>query len=373
MQLSEIIAQKINDGGPISFHDFMKMALYYPGLGYYTSLKNRIGPGGDYYTSPCVASFFGELIGKQIEEMWRLSGEGEFTIVEYGGNNGMLCNDILNQIRNNRELYSKARYYIIEKNFGNEKKFDGIHENATRCDSINDINITNGCVLSNELVDNFPVHRVVMKGELMEIFVDHNNGGFKEVLIPASDALTDYFDQLNIHLPEGFQTEVNLQAINWIEEVAAKLEKGFVITIDYGFPSSKLYHEQRRSGTLLCYHKHRINSSPYENIGEQDITSHVNFSALQHWGSKYGLDCCGFTDQASFLRALGLTSHIRVMEQSGRYSVKEIKEKLFFVHNLLMDMGSKLKVLVQQKGMPMQQLSAFASFQTAPAEMAFMR
>ena len=116
MQLAEIIVKKIRAGGPVSFHDFMEMALYYPGLGYYTSQKNRIGKHGDYYTSPVLSSLYGQMIAKQIEEMWRLMDEEPFSIVEYGAGSCVLCFDILDYLKNNEDLYRYLNYYIIERN-----------------------------------------------------------------------------------------------------------------------------------------------------------------------------------------------------------------------------------------------------------------
>jgi SAM-dependent MidA family methyltransferase len=356
-QLSDIIIKKIGQEGPISFHDFMSMALYHPSLGYYSSSKNRIGPDGDYYTSPCVSAAFGALIGKQIEEMWYVCGEHPFVIVEYGGGSGTLCNDILNSISNNKKMYAALQYFIIEENNrGNESRI--AHENVVWRNTAEDIAITNGCILSNELLDNFPVHQVVMEEELMEVFVDYDNG-FTEMLKPASDDLKNYLKQLNVCLPAGFCTEINLQALNWLEEITRILKRGFVITIDYGCHSKELYHDRRKKGTILCYHKHRINDSPYLNIGEQDITAHVNFSALALWGNKYGLDHSGFTDQAHFLRSLNIAAYFREMELSGKYSLDEMRNGFMVIHTLLVSMGSKLKMLIQQKGLPKTELSAF--------------
>src|SRR5215212_8797130 len=115
MSLTEIIIQKISSEGPISFRDFMEMALYYPGQGYYTSSREKIGKQGDYYTSSFLTSLFGQLIAKQFEEMWLLTGRKEFTVVEYGAGTGRLCNDILNALKNNQELYDNLHYCIIER------------------------------------------------------------------------------------------------------------------------------------------------------------------------------------------------------------------------------------------------------------------
>ncbi|MFL5753750.1 MAG: class I SAM-dependent methyltransferase [Bacteroidia bacterium] len=346
--LSELIIQKIKQEGPIPFKDFMEHALYYPELGYYTSASEKIGTEGDYYTCPTFTKLFGQMLGKQLEEMWALLGKGEFTIVEYGAGTGRLCYDLLEYLKNNAEFYEKLRYCIIEKSgFMRGKEQDLLSEKVQWYGSITDIGTFSGCVLSNEVVDNFAVHLVEMQEELMEIFVDHEQD-FKEVLKPASAELNDYIKQLNVKLEKGSRMEINLEATQWIKEIAGALGKGFVLTIDYGYLADELCY--KRNGTLICYNQHKRNTSFYSYIGKQDITAHVNFSALKHWGEKQGLSCCGYTDQANFLRALGLAKHLRAIEENLRGKSLSEKEKFFLLHTLLIDMGSKFKVLIQQKG-----------------------
>jgi SAM-dependent MidA family methyltransferase len=355
MLLSGIITDKIHRDGPISFHDFMEMCLYYPGLGYYTSESDKIGEKGDYYTSASLTPAFGATIGRQLEEMWHLLGEEDFTIVEYGAGVGRLCGDILNYLEGNTKLFSRLNYCIIEKSPAmREKARAHLPEKVSWHDSITDIHAINGCILSNELLDNFSVHRVVMGAELMEVFVDHN-AGFTEVLQPASPELKNYFAELKVALPKGFCTEVNLEATKWVKEIASSLQKGYVLTIDYGYPSHELYCGNRHRGTLMCYNKHKINDHPYSHIGEQDITTHVNFSALHHWGIKNGLNSCGFTDQAHFLLSLGFEDHFKKLEHND--NEQDSNKAAFVLHTLLVDMGNKFKVLIQEKGSAEQKLS----------------
>lgn len=356
LSLSEIIQTTIQKEGPISFRDFMEMALYHPELGYYTSAGNKIGKEGDFYTSPYLTNAFGHVIAKQLEEMWQLTGKNDFLIVEYGAGMGSLCIDILSQLKANKEFYQQLKYCIIEKSEVMRTKEQSaitnlqISEKVYWHNSINEIPAFTGCVIANEVVDNFSVHKVVMvEDELMEVFVGYNNG-FVEVLKPAQPVLKDYFRQLEVQLPVGFWTEVNLQAIDWIKNISASLHKGFVLTIDYGYPSSELYQSNRRSGTIACYNKHTVNDLPYTNIGQQDITTHVNFSALNLWGAKNGLMNCGFTNQSQFLLSLGLTEYIREVEKTEKSNF-EARKKLSLLHNLLISMGRKMKVLVQQKGL----------------------
>ncbi len=202
-----------------------------------------------------------------------------------------------------------------------------------------------GCILSNELIDNFAVHSVLMQEDLMEIFICYDNG-FYEVLRPASQTLKDYFAQQDITLPKGFRTEVNLHAIEWTKEMSASLQKGFVLSMDYGGTSQELYQPSKRCGSLLCYRGHRVSNNPFSFIGDQDITTHVNFSALNHWGIENGLECCGYTNQSRFLRSLGIMEKLREMEAGG--CIDTIHQKK--IRTVLFDMGESIKVLIQQKG-----------------------
>ncbi|MDP3556884.1 MAG: SAM-dependent methyltransferase [Bacteroidota bacterium] len=355
MELQEVIINKIKSEGSISFHDFMNMCLYYPTRGYYMSDRNKVGYCGDYYTSVTVSPVFGELIAKQIEEMWRLMGEDEFTIVEYGAGTGELCCAILNYLKLNKKLFERLKYCIIEKSPIMRKK-SYVHEKITWHNSIENISGVVGCILSNELVDNFAVHRVIKKEKLMEVFVSYNKNGFTEVLKPAGEELNDYLKELKVELSDGYKTEINLNAIAWIKELALNLKKGYVLTIDYGHPSFEMYNEHRNKGTMNCYYKHSINENPYNNIGLQDITTHVNFSALCLWGYKNGLDYTGYTDQCRFLTALGFCNHLKKNEVPGQ-DYFNFKKELFLTQTLIKEMGTKFKVLIQQKNMPKYKLS----------------
>jgi SAM-dependent MidA family methyltransferase len=354
MLLSEIIIQRIQEEGPISFHDFMEMALYYPEKGYYMSAKNTIGEMGDFYTSSSLTPAFGAMLGRQIEQMRALLDSNHFTIVEYGAGTGSLCHDILDYLKSNKPLYDQLNYCIIEKSPAmREKQKRHLHEKVSWHKSIQEISEITGCILSNELLDNFSVHQVVMEEELMEVFVDYRNS-FVELLKPAPKALRAYLAELNVVLPKGFRAEINLEATQWITEIAAALKRGYILTIDYGGTSSELYKERRRGGTLLCYYKHTTNDNPYLNIGEQDITAHVNFSALCHWGFKHELLCCGLTHQANFLLALGFKDYLRNI-------ISMVKQEAFLTYILLVDMGHKYKVLIQRKGIENKELLGLKS------------
>jgi SAM-dependent MidA family methyltransferase len=357
MLLSEIIVERIKKDGPLSFKDFMEMALYYPQLGYYNSMNDKIGVHGDFYTSPYVSASFGAMIGRQMEEMWQILGKNPFTIVEYGAGTGLLCHDILDYLKNNSPLYDHLSYCIIEKSGGMQAiEKTHLHEKVSWYDCIKEIPEINGCILSNELIDNFSVHQVVMEDRLMEVFVDYTDT-FIEILKPAKKELIEYFERLNIQLEKGFRTEVNLEALSWVKEISLYLNKGYVITIDYGADAAELYCNRRSCGTLLCYYKHHRNDNPYLYIGEQDITTHTNFSAIQLWGQQYGMDTLGLVKQADFLLGLGIIDYQNLFFQKNENNLQLASHHVIMNHKLLFDMGMKFKVLIQQKAVPTHSLS----------------
>jgi SAM-dependent MidA family methyltransferase len=191
----------------------------------------------------------------------------------------------------------------------------------------------------------------------MEIFVDHT-GDFVEIFRPVSEEIREYFAELNISLPCNFHTEINLDAAQWLTEIAGCLEKGYVMTIDYGYTSPELYSPSRKQGTLTCYHKHTAHDHLYQNIGEQDITAHVNFSALNHWGLKNNLQTCGLTDQCHFLLGLGFEDYFSAIRmKAGQDNYSYFRKYALLKHTLLIDMGNKFKVLIQSKGVNKSRLS----------------
>lgn len=347
--LPNLIKAQIRKNGAISFCDYMEMCLYHPRVGYYCTEAIKIGKKGDFYTSAYLGNVFGALLAKKMEELWCSMGKKPFTIVEYGAGTGKLAEDILSALKGNTEMYENLRYCIIERSpamvdLEKARLIDKV-EWHTDIAEIKDIR---GCIFSNELLDNFPVHRVIMKEQLMEIFVDN---GFKEVLRPASPALTDYLSALNVVLSPGFQTEINLQAISWIKAIAAALTQGCVMTIDYGDVSKEMYRSSRAEGTLCCFKNHTVNEDYYANIGEQDLTTHVNFSALSYWGRKSGLKDVVFTSQGEFLLHMGFNEWLMKAFSTEKDIALAARKIAMLRHALIMDMGCKFKILIQEKGM----------------------
>jgi len=342
----KFIAATILHKGPITFRDFMELALYHPQVGYYATGKGSMGKEGDYYTSSSLGPLFGRVLAHQLVQMLGVLGGG--VLVEMGGGLGHLAKDVLEELKG---LDRDVPYFIVEKSLAfrdvQRERLQGFH--VKWVDSLEDLDPLEGAFFSNELVDAFPVHMVEMTEEgLKEVLVDWRAGKFREILAPpTTPKLKEYFRELGVELPPGFRTEVNLDALGWLQVLSSRLNRGFVITIDYGYPNCELYQDYRKRGTLMAYYRHQTEEDPYIRVGEQDLTSHVNFSALAHWGRKWGLDATGFTDQTHFLLGLGI---LDLLSEGG--GAPEFKGRLAAKALLLPGgMGDIFKVLIQHKGL----------------------
>ena len=362
--LHQIISDEIREKGPLTFARFMEICLYHPQYGYYFSGRACRGREGDYFTSPTVHPVFGALLGKQLAQMWGLLGEGTFEIVEMGGGEGYLCLDILDYLqRYEPQFYDLLRYRMVEISPVCIEKQKGLlssHWAKVTWDSVEDVGAVKveGCFLSNELLDAFPVHRVMMEeGELQEIYVDSVKGQFLEVQSdPSTPELEAYFQRLGITLTEGQRAEVNLEALEWLDRISQGLERGFVITVDYGYPAQELFSPHRKDGTFMCYRSHRALSDPYSHLGLQDMTSHVDVTSLILRGEEYGLELTGVVPQYRFLLALGILEEAaRVGDKEGSW---EAMNERLTLKNLILPggMGEIFKVLIQHKGIERPQL-----------------
>lgn len=362
-QLAEIIAGRIEKEGPISFEQFMAMALYHPGLGYYTSTREIFGPAGDYYTSPEVHPIFGRVLAGQFQEMWeRLGCPGGWQLVEYGAGKGFLARDVLTFLRrNNPRCFDALSYYIIEAGPFLIKRQQMVLEEAglgapkvkwveTPGQTHGGGGVT-GAFLSNELVDALPFHRVRLRPDgLKEIYVGYINDQFAEVEGPPSrPELALYLEEEGVALEVGQSAEINLHARQWLRTISENLGRGFVVTIDYGGLSKDLYHSRRFNGTLRSFRRHRLVENPLEAIGSQDITASVNFSSLRRWGGEVGLREAGFLSQADFLINAG------ILEMVGRPDDYQHDQEYYNTVNAVKKiilpggMGSVFKVLIQYK------------------------
>jgi SAM-dependent MidA family methyltransferase len=321
--LVERLRKQIQEKGPLSFRDYMEEVLRF----YYASARNPIGREGDYYTSADLDPVFGKLLAAQFTQ-WSAEFDS-FGIIELGAGNGLLARDILE--------HGRFPYFILERSPAMR---------ARQQESLRDYDVRwidelptafKGCIFSNEFFDALPVHRVVRRsGVLKEIYVGPN---FEEVE-------GDLQEPMDVPVQEGYVAEINSEARNWIRRIAATLERGYHLAIDYGYLAKEFYAQPR--GTLMCYWQHQAVENPYTRIGEQDITAHVNFSDLMDAGSDVGLQTIRFTTQMEYLVGLGLLDEIQQLAVKGDAAsmARLVKMKKLILPD---SMGQRFKVLVQTK------------------------
>ncbi|MGA8673941.1 MAG: SAM-dependent methyltransferase [Candidatus Acidiferrales bacterium] len=357
--LAAIIAERIRTHGPITFAEYMDTCLYHHEFGYYTKLEQQ--PRRDYFTSVDAGPLFGKLLGRQFHEMWTLlAGPAEFLLVEAGAGSGALASQILDFVAHEfPQFYAALRYVAVERSVARRDlmaRTESLrsHLDRGKFEIASEIpaEIACGCVFSNELLDAMPVHRVVRDGtELRELYVTTGPNGLWEQDGPlSSDALREYFSEQGIDLGEGQQAEVNLQACQWIEDAGRRLQRGFVLTIDYGHEADELYDQRHMRGTLLAYHRHRAGEDFFRAPGEQDLTAHVNFTALDHWSKRAGLFRAGLVSQSTFLMALARRSDFAEMQAEGTSEGERSRARLLFKTLIYPEgMGETFQVLIQHK------------------------
>ena len=361
-----VILADIRSSGPITFARFMEHALYHPEFGYYTrptdaAGEDRIGWDGDYYTSFDVHPILAQALARQVRQIdEQLGAPDPFTVVEMGPGKGLLARDFFAACeKDSPTLFARLRYVLIERSpamIAEQRRVLApwlVFDNVSWLNSLSELTTDSltGVVLSNELVDAFPVHRIrIAQGEPREVYVDEAGGRFVERLGPLSTPdLSAYLRRLaamNITLPEGYTTEINLEAMAWMREVARVLGRGMALTIDYGHTAQDRYGPERSRGTLLCYWKQLTSEDPLTRVGLQDLTAHVDFTALVAVGEEAGLHLTGFTNQMSFLMSLGVEQALERLEPGS-------KEFQSIVQLLRPEgMGRTFKLLIQHKGIP---------------------
>ncbi|MEJ2471637.1 MAG: SAM-dependent methyltransferase [Desulfuromonadales bacterium] len=362
--LARLLSEEIRNRGALCFDAFMNQALYHPQYGYYMQARERIGKAGDFFTSSSVHALFGRLVARQLVEMAELLQTETFEVVEQGPGEGHLALDILDALAEEEpRLYDRLRYTLVEVSPNNrERQTKNLAAHADKIFWANgdDWSLAAGCFLSNELVDAFPVHLVEKHaGQLHEVFVAlGEEEGFVEELRPvAAGPLQDHLTWLGVAPAEGNRAEINLLAPAWMRQVATQIERGFVLTIDYGYPAEELYAPHRRQGTLMCYRHHQADDNPYDHVGDKDITSHINFSALQKAGEEADLETLWFGEQYRFLLGLGFFEEL-VRLEAATDDERQARALRLTLKNLIMPeagMGETFKILVQGKnvGTPM--------------------
>ena len=329
----------------------MEQALYHPEHGYYSSGRAKIGRAGDYFTSVSVGPLFGRLMAAQFAELWeKLGRPGDFTVVEQGAHGGEFARDVLAAAEERTPEFLEALTYRIVEPFDalRARQRQALTDYGAKVGwrrSIDDLEPFAGVHFSNELVDAMPVHLVRWTGsEWVERHVALREESFAFTDGPiASAALGHRLREIPLPVAAGYETEVNLAALDWIDAVAPKLTQGLVIAVDYGYARDDYYAPGRTAGTLQCYANHRVLSSPLTQPGRADITAHVDWTTLAERAEARGLAIAGFTDQHHFITGL-LTGAIG-SEFEGAADAKTRRALHTLLHPTLLGMAFQFLVL----------------------------
>lgn len=305
--LQHLIVERIQREGPLTFAEYMRMALYEPGYGYYVTGPAKMGWTGDYFTSTDVSELFANCLGRQLFQFWeKLKRPAPFLVLEQGAGRGHLAEGVRAWAAREAADFAEALEYTTA-------------DISAGQDSLLPSDLPRAHVLlSNELIDALPVHVVeAHEGQLYEVYVDCQDGHLRELLgEPSSPEVAAYLDRARIPwhtFPNGWRAEINLEAGRWLEQAVELLcPHGFILTIDYGEKARELYTRDRRRGTLLCYSQHTTNERPLLFPGEQDITAHVDFSALTQEGRALGLRLHKYMTQRQWLEDCGLSTELEL-------------------------------------------------------------
>ncbi len=354
----EIIEQQ----GSINFNQFMELALYEPGLGYYAAGSTKLGESGDFITAPELSSVYSFCLARQCQQVLNAIDQGK--IFELGPGTGKMACDILQELERLNCLPNE--YLLLETSADlRERQQDRVKKCVPHLEGIIHwldtlpTNKINGIIIANEVLDAMPVHRIVVHGDFCEeLYVGFEEGKFVWIKKPLNEKLTLETEKelktLVNKLSQGYTSEINTNIHALISSLAEFLQQGVMLLVDYGYPRQEYYHPQRINGTLLCHYRHRVHSDPFFYPGLQDITSSVNFTRVAEAAVDTGLDVRGYTTQAHFLISCGLDEIVKQQESvCGIDSVKLSNQ----IKMLTMpgEMGERFKVIALTKniGIPL--------------------
>jgi SAM-dependent MidA family methyltransferase len=369
-QLTQKIRQHLQRAGEMRFSEYMQRTLYTPGLGYYASGLPKIGATGDFITAPEVSPLFSQCLANQSQQVLERM-EGEKHILEFGAGRGVMAKDILRHFQQND--WALDRYFIIELSADLQARQKTLLEEALPPEWFAKISWLdrlperpiNGVVLANEVLDAMPFERLFFEPEevsLAYVSFNEEKQKFEWDYRPITDAklrkqanaLIPYIGKLS-HL--GYKTEINLHIQPWLKSLEKMLNQGAVLLIDYGYVRQEYYQPARTMGTLRCHYQHRAHSDPFFYPGLQDITAHVDFTAVAEAGFDAGFKVAGFTTQAHFLMGSGLL-------QANPSADADVTEQLKFAQQVKTltlpdEMGETFKVIALTKNFD-QPLMGFA-------------
>jgi len=358
VNLRSIIEQEIRELGPMRFSRYMELCLYHPELGYYSRNVEQFGKAGDFYTSSDVHAVFGRLLARQFEEMWRVMGSPDrVELLELGPGRGLFARDVLDWSEKQFPKFFEAVHYTLAENSPalrtKLQETLGRHIEAGRAvlaEHIDAAQISRALplgvpviVFANEFFDAMPVEVVCDKGQLV---IDFRDGKLTEAWIPASADTLEFLDRYSIHPEAGERIEVPLLAQEYMRGIAQGMKQGFVVAVDYGYTRGEQLAGRHR-GTLSTYRKHSVGANPYEAPGEQDITAHVNFTALAAAAEREGMQAQKLVTQSQFLMGIGEGNQFADAFEECRLPQERAKVALQLKHLVTpAGMGESFHVLV---------------------------
>ena len=367
--LLPVLLKEIDEaGGAISFRRFMELALYHPDLGYYASGRARIGKEGDFFTGVSVGRIYGRLLASICREAWeRLGAPSEFTLIEQGANDGTMASDILETLTESNDSFTAAlRYLIVEPFFVNRERQQqklAAFPQVSWIGSLEELPLFSGIHLSNELLDAFPVDSLRWNGEFWEeeIVVAHNDQLSWKTRSVSDPDLAVAAGVLPTNLDVGFRVEVNPGMRPWLHSLYEKMERGVILTIDYGQSGEDRFAPHRADGTLLAYQAHQRFDDPLPEPGLRDITAQVDFTALARQAREVGFEILGYSDQHHFLVGAAepwLRSLGDLLGGSSTKTQKDLRSLQTLLHPSTM--GRQFKAIALGKNFPASpQLSCF--------------
>lgn len=312
--VSELHALIEQRGGKITFADFMYQALYAPGIGYYSNGSQKFGAQGDFVTAPELGTLFAQCVAIQAQQI--LAEFDHKVILEIGAGSGKLAADLFKSLQANGLQLN--HYYILELSAELQQRQQTTIKNlcpefSSKITWLNTLPQNfHGVIIANEVVDAMPVQRFCWQNNILqELFVDVTNDSFTIILDEATPQLHTAFHERGLaellgNTDQPYMSELNLWLNPWLKSLAQSLQRGAILLFDYGYGRAEYYHPQRNTGTLMCHYQHQCHPDPFFKVGEQDITAHVEFTALAEAASDNNLEVAGYTNQASFLLNCGL-------------------------------------------------------------------
>ncbi len=353
--LRQKIEQEIRERGPIPFSRYMELCLYHPELGYYSRSTEQFGKAGDFYTSSDVHAVFGRLLARQFDEMWRALGSpAHLELIELGPGRGLFAQDVFDWSEKKFPDFFRALHYVlvesspalrgrIEQTLG--KHFEAGKAEFRALDSLGENSGT--IVFANEFFDALPAEVLSRKGSLR---IDARDGRFVETWEPGSAEELEFLDRYSVHPEPEERIEAPLVAQRYMNQIAANIDRGFLIAIDYGYTREEQLAGRHR-GTVKAIRQHSISANPYEAPGEQDITADVNFTALSAAAEKQGMQTHKLVTQSQFLMGIGEANQFADAFEECRLPQERAKVAMQLKHLVTpAGMGESFQVLIAGKG-----------------------